>query len=133
MMNYGNKIPAKTRTWIVKLLKGESIAVNTGISKDDILDMLTHPGDKVVNVVSGQTIEEASKNLPDNTNERIAEAAILIKVRCDYKFQLTELTGLIEYLDSYPMDPKITWGYTIDPNIQDRVNIITLKILKTKK
>ena len=130
MMNYGCKVSTKIRAQIVKLLKCEINAIDTGISKDIILDMLKHPGDKVVNVASGQTIEDASKRLPDNTNERITEAAVLIKVKYDYKFQPIDLAGLIKYLDSYPMDPRITWGYTIDPNIQDRVSIIIFKILK---
>lgn len=128
-VNYGNKVSEETLSQIVKLMKGESIALHTGISEEVIVELANFPGEKVLNVVIGKSIEEASRCLPDNSDEHIKEAAVLIKVNSDYTFQTVELATLIRYFDSYPKDPKITWGYSLDANQEDPVTIIILKSL----
>lgn len=128
-VNYGTDVSEGTKSQIAKLLAAEGVMFNTGISEDLIMEMMNHSGEKVINITSGKTIENASKWLPDNHDERISEAAVLIKVNSHYQFFAVELANLIRYFDSYPLDPQITWRYALDSNQEDAVTIIILKIL----
>ena len=132
-VNYGNTVSEETRNRIAKLLEGEDAIFYTGISEDVILEMMNLPGEKVLNIATGKTIDEASRCLPDNKDELISQAAVLIKANSDYRFLATELANLIRYFDAYPMDPKVTWSYTLDSNQEEPVNIIIFKILKNGK
>lgn len=129
-VNYGNNISEETRSRIVRLLEGEGAVLNTGIAEKTILEMMDRHGEKVLNIATGKTIDEASRCLPDNQDELISEAAVLIKANSDYRFLATELANLIRYFDVYPMDPKVTWSYTLDSDQEEPVNIIIFKILK---
>lgn len=132
-INYGETVSQEKRDQITELLKGDSLSLHTGISEDVILDMLGHTGEKVLSMVTGKTIKEASRCLPDNRDERIHEAAVLIKVSDNYRFEPTELADLIKYLDFYPMNPKITWGYSLATDQEQPVKITIFKILKSTK
>ncbi|MDE5880139.1 MAG: hypothetical protein K2J78_11360 [Muribaculaceae bacterium] len=132
-VNYGNTVSDETRTRISKLLEGEDDILYTGISEDVILEMMNLSGEKVLNITTGNTIDEAVRCLPDNGNELISEAAVLIKANTDYHFSVTDLVNLIRYFDTYPMDPKITWSYTVDSDQEDPINIIIFKILHNKQ
>ena len=132
-VNYGNIISEETRTRISNLLEGEGAIFYTGVPEDVIIEMVDLSGEKVLNIATGKTIDEASKCLPDNQDELIREASVLIKANTDYMFSVTELVNLIRYFDAYPMDPKITWNYTVDSNQEDPINIIIFKILNNKK
>lgn len=132
-VNYGNTVSDETRTRISKLLEGEDDILYTGISEDVILEMMNLSGEKVLNITTGNTIDEAVRCLPDNGNELISEAAVLIKANTDYLFSVTDLVNLIRYFDTYPMDPKITWNYTVDSDQEDPINIIIFKILHNKQ
>ena len=132
-VNYGNTISEETKTRISNLLKGEDAIFCTGIPEDVIIEMMNLSGEKVLNIATGKTIDEASKCLPDNQDELIREAFVLIKANPDYVFSVTELVNLIRYFDAYPMDPKITWKYAYDTNQEDPINIIIFKILHNKK
>ncbi len=132
-VNYGNTISEETRTRISNLLEGEDAIFYTGIPEDVIIEMMNLSGEKVLNIATGKTIDEASKCLPDNQDELIREAFVLIKANTDYVFSVTELVNLIRYFDAYPMDPKITWKYAYDTNQEDPINIIIFKILYNKK
>ena len=123
-VNYGNNISEETRSRIVRLLEGEGAVLNTGIAEKTILEMMDRHGEKVLNIATGKTIDEASRCLPDNQDELISEAAVLIKANSDYRFLATELANLIRYFDVYPMDPKVTWSYTLDSDQEEPVNII---------
>ena len=132
-VNYGTTISEETKTRISNLLKGEDAIFCTGIPEDVIIEMMNLSGEKVLNIATGKTIDEASKCLPDNQDELIREAFVLIKANTDYVFSVTELVNLIRYFDAYPMDPKITWKYAYDSNQEDPINIIVFKILHNKK
>lgn len=132
-VNYGNIVSEETRTRISNLLEGEGAIFYTGVPEDVIIEMVNLSGEKVLNIATGKTIDEASKCLPDNQDELIREASVLIKANTDYMFSVTELVNLIRYFDAYPMDPKITWNYTVDSNQEDPINIIIFKILNNKK
>lgn len=132
-VNYGNNISEEMRLQLVKLLKCEMAIVDTGISEDIIMEMMNHSGEKVLNIATGKTIDEATRCLPNNQDELISEAAVLIKINSEYHFFVTELVNLIRYFDSYPMDPKITWRYSYDPNQEEPVYIIIFKTLKHKR
>ena len=129
-VNYGNTVSKETRTRIAKLMEGDEAIFRTGIPEDVIIDMMNIAGEKGLNIATGQTIEEASRSLPDNENELISEAAVLIKANREYRFLAVELASLIRYFDGYPMDPKVTWKYAFDSNQEEPVNIIVLKVLK---
>ena len=131
-VNYGTTISEETKTRISNLLKGEDAIFCTGIPEDVIIEMMNLSGEKVLNIATGKTIDEASKCLPDNQDELIREAFVLIKANTDYVFSVTELVSLIRYFDAYPMDPKITWKYAYDTNQEDPINIIVFKILHNK-
>ncbi|MDE6478797.1 MAG: hypothetical protein K2L45_00895 [Muribaculaceae bacterium] len=131
-VNYGNIVSEETRTRISNLLEGEGAIFYTGVPEDVIIEMVNLSGEKVLNIATGKTIDEASKCLPDNQDELIREASVLIKANTDYMFSVTELVNLIRYFDAYPMDPKITWNYTVDSNQEDPINIIIFKILHNK-
>ncbi len=131
-VNYGTLVSEETKSQIVKLLSGNGFIFNTGISKDIILEMISNPGEKVMHISCGSSIDEASRNLPDNQEEHICEAAVLIKVNSGYQFAVTDLTNLLRYFDSYPRDPKITWSYTLDSDQEEPVTIIIFKIIEIK-
>lgn len=129
-VNYGNIVSEETKSQIAMLLEGEGCVLNTGISPDVISDMMDHSGEKVLNIVMGDTIDAASRCLPSNLNEHLNEAVVLIKVRPDYHFLPMELVALIRYFDAYPKDPKITWRYCLDSAQEQPVTIIILKNIK---
>lgn len=129
-VNYGKTVSEETRTQISKLLEGDDTIFYTGISEDVIIEMLNLPGEKVLNIASGKTIDEASRCLPSNENELISEAIVLIKTNAEYQFLAVELARLIRYFDAYPLDPKVTWKYSFDSNQEEPINIIIFKILK---
>lgn len=128
-VHYGVDVSEETVSQILKLMKGECFTFHTGIAEEVILEIANNPGEKILNVAVGETIEEAARSLSDNSNEIIREAAVLIKVNSKYRFQPVELTNLIRYFDSYPKDPKITWGYSLDSNQDNSVTILILKSL----
>lgn len=107
-VNYGDKLSEETCARILNLMKGEAIAFDGSVSEDILFDIMRQSGDKVLEIVSGNSIAEATARLQDNTDEVISDAAVLIKATPDYQFLPIELTGLLRYFDSYPMDPKIT-------------------------
>ena len=132
-VNYGEKVSAETVSQIAELLKGEGIPFESGISEEIILGIMERPGDKVLDMVSGATIEEACRCLPGNTDETIDEAAVLIRAASGYRFLPKQLASLIGYFDSYPKDPQITWKYCHDSRQEHPVNILLLKnINKTR-
>lgn len=126
-VNYGDKLSEETCARILNLMKGEAIAFDGSVSEDILFDIMKQSGDKVLEIVSGNTIAEATARLQDNMDEVISGAAVLIKATPDYLFLPIELTGLLRYFDSYPMDPKITWGYGLQSNQENTVTIIILK------
>lgn len=126
-VNYGDKLSEETCTRILNLMKGEAIAFDGSVSEDILFDIMKQSGDKVLEIVSGNSIAEATAHLQDNTDEVISSAAVLIKATPDYQFLPIELTGLLRYFDSYPMDPKITWGYCLQSNQENPITIIILK------
>lgn len=126
-VNYGDKLSEETCTRILNLMKGEAIAFDGSVSEDILFDIMKQSGDKVLEIVSGNSIAEATAHLQDNTDEVISSAAVLIKATPDYQFLPIELTGLLRYFDSYPMDPKITWGYCLHSNQENPITIIILK------
>lgn len=129
-VNYGEEVAAETAARIANLLKGEIHACVSGLPEDLILQIMKRPGDTVLNIVSGKTIEEASRSLPDNTDETIGEAAVLIKATSEYRFNVKEISCLIDYFDSYPMDPRITWRYCLNSTQEQPVEILILKNIK---
>lgn len=131
-VNYGSDVSDETKSQIVKLLSGNGVIFNTGIPEGLIIEMINHPGEKVVHITSGKSIDEATRRIPDNQEENICKAAVLIKVNFDYQFVVTDLANLLRYFDSYPRDPKIIWSYTFDTNQEDPVNIIIFNIIKNK-
>ena len=126
-VNYGDKLSEETCARILNLMKGEAIAFDGSVSEDRLFNIMKQSGDKVLEIVSGNSIAEATARLQDNTDEVISGAAVLIKATPDYQFLPIELTGLLRYFDSYPMDPKITWGYGLQSNQENTVTIIILK------
>lgn len=126
-VNYGDKLSEETCARILNLMKGEAIAFDGSVSEDILFDIMKQSGDKVLEIVSGNSIAEATARLQDNMDEVISGAAVLIKATPDYLFLPIELTGLLRYFDSYPMDPKITWGYGLQSNQENTVTIIILK------
>ena len=126
-VNYGDKLSEETCTRILNLMKGEAIAFDGSVSEDILFDIMKQSGDKVLEIVSGNSIAEATARLQDNTDEVISDAAVLIKATPDYQFLPIELTGLLRSFDSYPMDPKITWGYCLQSNQENPITIIILK------
>lgn len=132
-LNYGDKVSEETVTQIMKLLNVEESPGGNGIPGEVIAGIMKLQGGKALLIVEGDSIEEASRHLPDNRDETIGEAAILIRVSSTYRFLPKQLALLIEYFDSYPGDPKITWRYCIDSNQEHAVNILILKTFKIKE
>lgn len=126
-VNYGEKVSEETVSQIAELLKGEGIHFESGIPEEIILGIMQRPGDKVLDIVSGATIEEACRGLPDNADETIDEAAVVIRGASGYRFLPKELASLIGYFDSYPKDPRITWKYCHDSRQEHPVTILLLK------
>lgn len=126
-VNYGDKLSEETCIRILNLMKGEAVAFDSNVSEDILFDIMRQSGDKVLEIVSGNSIAEATARLQDNTDEVISGAAVLIKATPDYQFLPIELTGLLKYFDSYPMDPEITWGYCLQSDQESTVNINILK------
>lgn len=126
-VNYGEKVSEETVSQIAELLKGEGIHFESGIPEEIILGIMQRPGDKVLDIASGATIEEACRCLPDNADETIDEAAVVIRGASGYRFLPKELASLIGYFDSYPKDPRITWKYCHDSRQEHPVTILLLK------
>lgn len=126
-VNYGEKVSEETVSQIAELLKGEGIHFESGIPEEIILGIMQRPGDKVLDIASGATIEEACRGLPDNADETIDEAAVVIRAASGYRFLPKELASLIGYFDSYPKDPRITWKYCHDSRQEHPVTILLLK------
>ncbi len=128
-VNYGEHLSPTSRKRIARLLQDGGVSLNTGMTEDELLKIIDLPGDKMLHISTGSTIEEAAYSLPANQGERIARAAVIIKVEASYQFEAPELVPLIKYFDVYPQDPKITWKYSVDPKLEEPVKIIILKIL----